>query len=312
MGLDRKDLLAIADLSAAEIQTILETADAFKEVMQRPIRKVPTLRGKTVINFFVEASTRTRTSFELAAKYLSADVVNMSASSSSLVKGETLVDTALTLQALNPRVLIIRHSASGAAHLMARTMDCSVINAGDGQHEHPTQALLDMFTIREAKGKLKGLHVAIVGDILHSRVARSNLLGLIKMGAKVTLVAPKTLIPPHIEAHGAQVSYNLKEVVPDADIIMALRIQWERIQENLLPSIREYSANFCINSAVMKLAKKDALVMHPGPMNRGVEISPEVADGARSLVTQQVRNGLIVRMALLFLLCGGRQGELEN
>lgn len=312
MGLDRKDLLGIADLSVAEIDQILKAADAFQEIMGRSIRKVPTLRGKTVVNFFVEASTRTRTSFELAAKYLSADVVNMSPSSSSLSKGETLVDTAMTLQALDPHILIIRHTASGAAHLMARSMNCSVINAGDGQHEHPTQALLDLFTIRQAKGQVRGLHVAIVGDILHSRVARSNLLALTKMGAKVTLVGPKTLIPPHIEAHGAQIAYDINDVIPSADIIMALRIQWERIQENLLPSIREYSARYCLTEALLKRAKADVLIMHPGPINRGVEISPEVADGKRSLITHQVRNGLIVRMALLFLLCGGKQGELEN
>lgn len=312
MAINRKDLLGIADLSADEISEILSTADAFKEVMQRPIRKVPTLRGKTVINFFVEASTRTRTSFELAAKYLSADVVNMSASSSSLVKGETLVDTALTLQALNPRVLIIRHNAPGSAHLMASTMQCSIVNAGDGQREHPTQALLDLFTMREATGRIEGLNVAIVGDILHSRVARSNILALTKMGAKVTLVGPKTLIPPFIEAYGVKVSHDLADVVPQADIIMALRIQWERIQENLLPSIREYSTRFCLNEKTLKHAKKTVKIMHPGPMNRGVEISPAVADGPRSLITDQVRNGLIVRMAILFLLSGGHHGELEN
>ncbi len=312
MGIHSKDLLSIADLSAKDIHQILNTASAFKEVLKRPIRKVPTLRGKTVINFFVEASTRTRTSFELAAKYLSADVVNMSASSSSLVKGETLVDTAQTLQAMNPRVLIIRHSSVGAAHLMATSMQCSVINAGDGPREHPTQALLDLYTIREAKGSIQGLHVAIVGDVLHSRVARSNLLALQKMGAKVTLVGPKTLIPPHIEGSGVQVCHSLLEVVPTADIIMALRIQWERIKENLLPSIREYSENYSITPAVLKKAKKKALIMHPGPINRGVEIAPEIADGPRSLITHQVENGLVIRMALLFLLCGGRSGELAH
>jgi aspartate carbamoyltransferase catalytic subunit len=307
-----KDLLGITDLDSTDIQRVLETADAFKEILNRPIRKVPPLRGKTVINFFVEASTRTRTSFELAAKYLSADTVNMAASSSALTKGETLVDTALTLQAMDPRVLIIRHSAIGAAHVMAKHMKCSVINAGDGSREHPTQALLDLYTMRERIETFKGLKVAIVGDIVHSRVARSNILALKKMGAEVILVGPKTLIPPHIEKMGVSVSYSLDEVIGEVDIVMVLRIQWERIKENLLPSIREYANHFCLTSDRLKRAKKNTWIMHPGPMNRGVEISPEVADGDRSLVTDQVRNGLVVRMALLFLLCGGNQSELAN
>ena len=312
MSLDRKDLLSIADLEPREIEQILTTAGAIHEVLQRPIRKVPALRGKTVVNLFVESSTRTRTSFELAAKYLSADVVNMSASGSSLVKGETLVDTAKTLEALNPRVLVMRHSSVGAAHLMASTMDCSVINAGDGAHEHPTQALIDVFTLQRALGELKDRHVVIMGDILHSRVARSNILALTKLGVRVTLVGPKTLIPPMIENYGVEVSYHPREVIGNADAIMGLRIQWERIKEHLLPSIREYTQRFCINADMLKHAKKDVWVMHPGPINRGVEIAPDIADGPRSLIAEQVRNGLAIRMALMFLLCGGKKGELAN
>jgi aspartate carbamoyltransferase catalytic subunit len=302
-----KDILGIQELSVAEVELILETAESFKEVSTREIKKVPTLRGKTVINLFFEASTRTRTSFEIAAKRLSADTINISASSSSVVKGETLIDTAKNLEAMNPDCIIIRHSASGAPHLLARLMRVPVINAGDGAHEHPTQALLDLFTVREKKGRLAGLKVAIVGDILHSRVARSNIYGFTKMGAEVDLVGPQTMMPAEVERMGVRWHTRLSEVIPQADVIMMLRIQLERQGGGFFPTLREYSRFFGMNLEVLKAAKPEVLIMHPGPMNRGVEISPEVADGPFSVILDQVTNGVAVRMALLYLLVGGER-----
>jgi aspartate carbamoyltransferase catalytic subunit len=302
-----KDILGIQELSVAEIGLILDTAESFKEVSTREIKKVPTLRGKTVINLFFEASTRTRTSFEIAAKRLSADTINISASSSSVVKGETLIDTAKNLEAMNPDCIIIRHSASGAPHLLARLMHVPVINAGDGAHEHPTQALLDLFTVREKKGKLAGLKVAIVGDILHSRVARSNIYGFTKMGAEVLLSGPRTMMPAEVERMGVRWHTRLSEVIPQADVIMMLRIQLERQGGGFFPTLREYSRFFGLNLEVLRAAKPEVLIMHPGPMNRGVEISPEVADGPFSVILDQVTNGVAVRMALLYLLVGGER-----
>jgi aspartate carbamoyltransferase catalytic subunit len=302
MKLQKKDILGMQDLSVEEINLILDTADSFVEVSTREIKKVPTLRGKTVINLFYEASTRTRTSFEIAGKRLSADTVNISASTSSVVKGETLIDTARNLEAMNPDIIVIRHSAAGAPHLLARLIKPSIINAGDGAHEHPTQALLDMLTIRTRKGKIAGLKVAIVGDIGHSRVARSNILGLTKMGAKVAVAGPATMIPRGIEEMGVTVSYAINDAIRDADIIMMLRIQTERESHNIFPSLREYATYFSLTSRNIGLAKEDVLVMHPGPVNRGVEISPDIADGPYSIILDQVTNGVAVRMALLYLL----------
>lgn len=302
----RKDLLGIEELSADEINLVLDTADSFKEISTRAIKKVPALRGKTIVNLFFEPSTRTRTSFELSAKRLSADTINIAATTSSIVKGETLIDTAKNLESLKVDIIIMRHSASGAPHFLARLLDASVINAGDGSHEHPTQALLDIYTIRERKSKIKGLKVAIVGDILHSRVARSNIWGLTKLGADVTLVAPPTLIPKDIENTGAKVSYYLEDVIHKVDVINILRIQRERQQGGLFPSIREYAELYCVTPERLKAAKKDILIMHPGPINRGVEISGEVADGPYSVILDQVTNGLAVRMAVLFLIAGTR------
>jgi aspartate carbamoyltransferase catalytic subunit len=305
MKLLKKDILGIKYLSREEITLILDTAESFLEVSTRKIKKVPTLRGKTVINFFVEASTRTRTSFEIAGKRLSADTVNISSSTSSMVKGETLTDTAKTLEAMNPDIIVIRHSAAGAPHMLARLVKQSIINAGDGAHEHPTQALLDMLTIRNEKGEIAGLKVAIIGDIAHSRVARSNVLGLTLMGAHVTVCGPAMMIPRDIETMGVNVTCNMKEAIKEADIIMMLRIQLERQNESLFPSDREYSHFYCLNAENIKLAKPDALVMHPGPINRGIEIAPDIADGFQSLILKQVTNGVAVRMALLYLLAGG-------
>jgi len=307
LRLARKDILGIQEMSDSEISLILDTAESFKEVSTREIKKVPTLRGKTVINLFFEASTRTRTSFEIAAKRLSADTINISTSTSSVAKGETLIDTAKNLEAMNPDCIIIRHSASGAPHLLARLMRVPVINAGDGAHEHPTQALLDLFTVREKKGRLAGLNVAIVGDILHSRVARSNIYGFTKMGAEVHLAGPRTMMPAEVEKLGVRWHSNLREVIPQADVIMMLRIQLERQGSGFFPTLREYSRFFGLNLEVLKEAKPEVLVMHPGPMNRGVEISPEVADGPFSVILDQVTNGVAVRMALLYLLVGGER-----
>ncbi len=299
-------------MSAEEMQTILETADSMKQVLQRPIKKVPALRGKSVCTLFYEASTRTRTSFETAAKILSADTTTIATTTSSIIKGESFKDTLLTLSAMEMNCFVIRHSMAGAPHFAARLTKAHVINGGDGMHEHPTQGLLDMFTIRERKGRLEGLKVAIVGDILHSRVARSDLWGLTKMGASVTVCGPPTLMPPGMEAAGAlppvRVTYNLREAIEDADVVYVLRIQLERMKVALFPSIREYAQLFGMNSEKLKWAKPDALVMHPGPMNRGIEISAELADSDRSLVIDQVTNGVAVRMAILYLLMGG-EGE---
>jgi aspartate carbamoyltransferase catalytic subunit len=302
----RKHFLDIQSLSAEEIVFALDTAKQFKAVGERAIKKVPALRGKTVINLFVEPSTRTRISFELAAQRLTADVINFSAEASSLKKGETLKDTVKNLEALNADVIIIRHSATGAPHFISRFLNASVINAGDGAHEHPTQALLDVFTIREKKGKIEGLSVTILGDILYSRVARSNIWALTKLGAKVTLCGPSTLVPKVFEQMGCRVTYNVAEAIADADIINLLRIQHERQRASMFPSLNEYTALFGLNKARLALTKPDVLIMHPGPINRGVEIDSEIADCNRSVILEQVTNGLAVRMATLFLVTGGK------
>jgi len=306
MILERKDILGMKELSKEEILLILDTADSFIEISTREIKKVPTLRGKTIINLFYEASTRTRTSFEIAGKRLSADTINISASTSSVVKGETLLDTARNLEAMNPDVIVIRHSAAGAPHMLAGMVKQSIINAGDGAHEHPTQGLLDMMTIRAKKGRLENLNIAIVGDIAHSRVARSNIYGLKKMGAQVTVAGPATMIPRDIEQMGVTVHSSLDAAIKGADVIMMLRIQLERQHQNIFPSLREYAQRFCLSRKNISLAKKDVLVMHPGPINRGVEISPDIADGPYSVILDQVTNGVAVRMALLYLLTGGK------
>ncbi|HOU52042.1 MAG: aspartate carbamoyltransferase catalytic subunit [Smithella sp.] len=308
MKFERKDILGIKDLSVDEINLILETAESFLEISTRTIKKVPTLRGKTVINLFYEASTRTRTSFEIAGKRLSADTINISSSTSSVVKGETLIDTARNLEAMNPDVIVIRHSAAGAPHLLARLVKQSIINAGDGAHEHPTQALLDMMTIKEHKGKIDGLKVAIIGDIEHSRVARSNIYGLSKMGANVVVAGPATMLPRDIEQMGVKAYARLEDAIVHADVVMMLRVQLERQKQNIFPSLREYSQHFCLNRHNVTLAKKDVIVMHPGPINRGVEISPDIADDPScSVILDQVNKGVAVRMALLYLLTGGSE-----
>jgi aspartate carbamoyltransferase catalytic subunit len=308
MKFEKKDILGIKDLTVDEINLILETAESFLEISTRKIKKVPTLRGKTIINLFYEASTRTRTSFEIAAKRLSADTINISSSTSSVVKGETLIDTARNLEAMNPDIIVIRHSAAGAPHLLASLVKQSIINAGDGAHEHPTQALLDMMTIKEKKGKISGLKVAIIGDIEHSRVARSNIYGLSKMGARVFLAGPATMLPRNIEQMGVDVYTNMKDAIIDADVVMMLRIQLERQKQSIFPSLREYSQHYCLNRNNIKLAKKDVIVMHPGPINRGVEISPDIADDSSySVILDQVNKGVAVRMALLYLLTGGSE-----
>ena len=306
MSWNKKDLLDIESLTAEEIVAVLDTARAFKAVGERAIKKVPALRGKTVVNLFVEPSTRTRISFELAEQRLSADIINFSAEASSFRKGETLKDTALNLQALNADFIVIRHSASGAPHFLSRVLDARIINAGDGAHEHPTQALLDVFTIRERKGKIDGLNVTILGDILYSRVARSNIWALTKLGAKVTLCGPSTLVPKTFEQMGCRVTYNVDEALRDADIIHLLRIQHERQRKTMFPGIGEYTQLYGLNKARLAKSKPDALIMHPGPINRGVEIDSEIADCERSLILEQVTNGLAVRMAVLFLLNGGK------
>src|SRR6476660_3406150 len=305
MSWTRKHLLDIESLSAEEIKTVLDTARAFKQVGERAIKKVPALRGKTVVNLFVEPSTRTRISFELAAQRLTADVINFTAEASSLKKGETLKDTARNLEALNADIIIIRHSATGAPHFLARFLNASVVNAGDGAHEHPTQALLDVFTILEKKGRIEGLNVTILGDILYSRVARSNIWALRKLGANVTLCGPSTLVPKVFEQIGCRVTYNVEDAIADADIINLLRIQHERQRKTMFPSIGEYTSLFGLNKARLSHTKPDVLIMHPGPINRGVEIDSDVADGERSVILEQVTNGLAVRMAALFLCAGG-------
>ncbi len=303
-----KHLLGIAELEANDITSILDTAESFREVASRPIKKVPTLRGKTVLNVFFESSTRTRSSFEIAEKRMSADAINFSTSTSSLSKGESMLDTARNLEAMAPDVLVIRHPHPRVPHQLAGLIDSSIVNAGDGAHEHPTQALLDAFTIRRHKGTLEGLRVAIVGDIEHSRVVRSNVLLLRKMGASVVVAGPRTMMPRHAEALGAEVAYRVEDALEGADVVMMLRIQLERQGNSgsqlLLPSTDEYFHLFGLSAERLALAKDDAIVLHPGPMNRGVEITSEVADGARSVILEQVANGLAVRMAVLYLLAG--------
>ncbi len=298
----RKHLLSLEELSAEEIEFILDTSLSFLEVLERPLRKVPTLRGKTVVNLFFEPSTRTRISFELAEKRLSMDTVNFTPGSSSVLKGETLLDTVRNIESMKMDAVVIRHSAPGVPYYLSQKISSSVINAGDGAHEHPTQGLLDIFTIRQKKGRIKGLKVTIVGDIRFSRVARSNIWGLTKLGAEVRLVSPPTLFPPYIEKTGVKCFYNLDEGLKDADVIMALRIQKERQDQSFIPSIREYRELFGITREKLSLAKEDAIIMHPGPINRGVELDPEVADSPRSVILEQVTHGVAVRMAILYLL----------
>jgi aspartate carbamoyltransferase catalytic subunit len=305
MRFERSDLLGLEDLAREEIETILTTADSFAEISERPIKKVPVLRGLTVVNLFFEPSTRTRTSFELAEKRLSADMVNIAASTSATVKGETLKDTARNIEAMSIDMLVVRHSASGAPHFLADALACPVVNAGDGAHEHPTQALLDLYTVKRRAGHIDGLKVGIVGDILHSRVARSNIWGFSKLGAKVTVCGPATLIPPGIETMGVEVTSDIDELLPTLDVLMMLRIQTERLSQCFFPSLREYADLFGINRQRMAAAKPDVIVMHPGPLNRGVEITPDVADGANSVILYQVKYGVAVRMAVLYLLSGG-------
>jgi len=307
MRLARKDILGLQEMTAEEIELIIHTAVSFKEILSRQIKKVPTLRGRSIVTLFYEPSTRTRTSFEVAAKILSADTSSISVATSSVQKGESLKDTILTLRAMKPDVFIIRHQAAGAPHFVAKLVPESVINAGDGMHEHPSQGLLDMLTIYEHKGRLSGLNVAIVGDILHSRVARSNIWGLTKMGAKVRLVGPKTLMPVEVSRLPVEVYTDLKEGLKGVDVVNVLRIQLERMKKGLFPSIREYSSLFGVTKESLKAAKDDVIVLHPGPMNRGVEIMPDVADSDISMVTAQVTNGVAIRMALLYLLIGGTE-----
>ena len=304
MSLKQKDLVSLASLSPDEIMLILETTDSFKEVSGREIKKVPALRGKTVVNLFFEPSTRTRTSFELAAKRLSADVINFSPSSSSVVKGETLLDTARNIEAMQADIIVLRHPAAGAAETLARGVKSSVINGGDGWHEHPTQALLDLFTLRERRLEFKGLRVTIVGDIAHSRVARSNIYALTKLGAEVRVVGPPTMIPACLDRLGVRICYDLDEGLQGADVIMMLRLQLERQGRALFPTIREYSRLYGLTSERVKLAEPGALIMHPGPINRGVEIAPVVADSLSSVILEQVANGVAVRMGILYLLSG--------
>ncbi len=308
MYLKRKNILGIKDFSEEEINLVLDTAESMLEISERDIKKVPTLRGKTVINLFFEASTRTRTSFEIAGKRMSADVINISASTSSTVKGETLIDTARNIEAMSPDIIVLRHPASGAPELLAREIDASIINAGDGCHEHPSQALLDMLTIRQKKGKIKGLKVAIIGDIAHSRVARSNIYGLTRLGASITVAGLPSMMPAKIEQLGVTVTHSIDDAIEGVDVVMMLRIQKERLEGPCFPSDREYANLFGLNLKRLERAKEDVLIMHPGPINRGVEISPEVADGPWSVILNQVTNGVAVRMALLYLLSAYRQG----
>lgn len=300
-----KNILGTQCLTEDDITTILDTVDSFKEISTRPIKKVPTLRGKTVINLFFEPSTRTRTSFEIAGKRLSADVINIAGSSSSIVKGENLIDTALNLEAMHPDIMIVRHALSGAAEMISQFIECPIINAGDGYHEHPTQALLDLYTIRESKRNLEGLNVVIVGDIAHSRVVRSNIYAMKTMGMNVKLIGPPTMIPLEIEKMGVSVGYYLEDAIPNADVIMMLRLQKERQSKYLLSSIREYSNLYCLTSKFLEKAKDDVLIFHPGPINRGIEISLDVMQSDRSLILNQVTNGVALRMALMYLVLGG-------
>jgi aspartate carbamoyltransferase catalytic subunit len=304
-----RHLLGIEGMEAEEISLVLDTADAMTEIAARPIKKVPALRGRTVVNLFFEPSTRTRTSFEVAEKRLSADTLSIASATSSVTKGETLIDTVQNLEAMAPDMIVMRHASSGAPHLLARTCRSAIINAGDGMHEHPTQALLDAFTIRQHKGRLAGLKVAITGDLLHSRVFRSNALLLKTMGAEVWACAPPTLIPAGIARYGVQPTTSLDEAVEGADVVMMLRIQQERMHGHFIPSVREYFTLFGLTAERMARAKSDAIVMHPGPMNRGVEIDSEIADGAQSVILEQVANGVSVRMAVLYLVAGGAEAE---
>jgi aspartate carbamoyltransferase catalytic subunit len=304
-----RHLLGIADLTKDEILLVLDTAEAMKEIASRPIKKVPTLRGRTVVNLFFEPSTRTRTSFEVAEKRLSADTLSIATAVSSVVKGETLVDTVRNLEAMSPDIIVMRHSSSGACHLLARICRSRVVNAGDGLHEHPTQALLDAFTIRERKGRIEGLKVAIVGDLFHSRVFRSNALLLNKLGAQVHVCAPATLLPPSVERFGVTATTRIEEAIEGADVVMMLRIQQERMHGHFFPNTREYFEEFGLTAARMRHAKSDAIVMHPGPMNRGVEIDSAVADGPDAVILEQVANGVAVRMAVLYLLAGGGEEQ---
>ncbi len=304
-----RHLLGIETLSPEGILTILDTARSFREVLDRPIKKVPALRGATVCNAFFEPSTRTRLSFELAEKRLSADTVNFSVTGSSVTKGETLRDTIQNIEAMQVDVVVVRHWASGVPDYLARNLRAHVVNAGDGQHEHPTQALLDLYTIREKKGRIAGLKIAIVGDIAHSRVARSNIWGLTKLGAEVTLAAPWTLLPPEVERMGAKVAGSLEEALRDADVIYLLRLQLERQKSAMLPTLREYAMTYGLEKAHLKLAAPEVLIMHPGPINRGVEIQPDLADGPSSVILEQVTNGVAVRMAVLYLVSGGTPPE---
>ncbi len=305
----RKDLLGLEELNREELLLILDQAKAFREISLRPIKKVPALRGRTVALCFLEPSTRTRASFELAAKRLSADLLQIQPASSSLVKGETVLDTVKTLEAMRVDVVVLRHHVSGIPALVARSVSPSLVNAGDGSHEHPTQGLVDLFTILDKKGKIEGLHVVIVGDILHSRVARSDLWGLTKLGARVTVCGPPTLIPPGIEKLGARVAFRLEPLLPEADVLIALRLQMERQQERFIPSFREYTRAYGIDREKLKAARPDLLLMHPGPVNRGVELAPEVADGPQSVILEQVTNGIAVRMAVLYLVAGSQGQE---
>jgi len=304
-----KDLLGIEQLSVEYIELIMDTAVSMKEICSRDIKKVPAMRGKSVVLLFQEPSTRTRMSFDIAARRLSADCISLTANTSSIVKGETLSDTAKNIEAMNPDMIILRHPCSGAPHLLANIVKAGVINAGDGIHEHPTQALLDLFTIREKKGRIEGLNVVIIGDIAHSRVARSNIIGLKKMGADVTVSGPPTLIPIDVQSLGVHVMCDPAQAVYDKDVIMVLRMQLERQSKKFFPSLREYATFFGLNGELLKKAKEDAIVMHPGPINRGVEVSSEVADGASAVILNQVANGVAVRMALLYLLMGGSKSD---
>ncbi|SDP39871.1 aspartate carbamoyltransferase catalytic subunit [Desulforhopalus singaporensis] len=310
-----KHIFGIDQLSEQDITYILRTAQSFKEISNRPIKKVPTLRGKTIINLFFEPSTRTRMSFEIAAKRMSADTFNIAASTSSTTKGETLIDTAANLQAMKPDIIVVRHSSSGAPQLLAKHIDASVVNAGDGTHQHPSQGLLDMLTVVEHKGRIEGLKIAIIGDIAHSRVAMSDIIGFSRMGAMVSVAGPGTFMPPGLASLGARVCSSVEEALDGADVVMALRIQLERQNDSLIPSLREYARCYGINNERIKNAADDAIVMHPGPINRGVELNPEVADGPRSVILDQVTNGVAVRMALLYLVLGGAKvidGQGEN